>query len=162
MIRFNAKGMMVFPCPNIDEEDEQSILVAEQCFCTEGHNLVDSKVKFKDFDGILLKVKSKDSSQTGLIALSPICGDKSRITLDIELEEGEMYDIYCPECDDKLPVYSDCTCGGSLVTLFNSPAKDYNDSFCVCNRVGCYKSVVNEVEDSFSTTKLQTRWNKYK
>ena len=66
MIRFNAKGMMVFPCPNLDEEDSQNILVAEECFCSKGHNLVDDKVKFKDFDGILLKVKSKDKSKSGL------------------------------------------------------------------------------------------------
>ena len=153
---------MVFPCPQQDENDNESILVAEECYCPNGHNLVDGKAKFSNFDGILLKIESEDGSKSGFIAMSPICGDKTRICMDFNLKQDELYKLFCPTCNTKLPIYSDCSCGGSLVTLFNTTEENFNDSFCVCNRFGCHKSVVNEVEDSYSTAKLQTRWNKYK
>ena len=41
MIRYNAKGLMVFPCPVKDENGKDSILVAEECYCPNGHNLID-------------------------------------------------------------------------------------------------------------------------
>ena len=157
MIRYNKKGMMVFPY-HITDEDDESILIAESCYCPEGHNLVTSKANFSGFNGILLKVKNEDKTDSGLIALSPICGDQSRITLDIELKEDELYSLYCPECDTKLPVYSDCTCSGSLIALFLTPEKDFTDCICVCNRFGCHKSFVKKVEESFSARKTETRW----
>ncbi len=157
MIRYNKKGMMVFPCPNLEEEDD-SILVAENCYCPKGHNLVNNNAKFSGFNGILLKVENEDKTDSGIIALSPIWGDQARITMDIELKDGELYNLYCPECDTKLPVYSNCTCGGSLIALFLTPKKDFTDCICVCNRSGCHKSFIKKSEESFSTGKLHTRW----
>ena len=157
MIRYNKKGMMVFPCPNLDEDDE-NILVAESCYCPEGHNLVTGNAKFSGFNGILLKVENEDKTDRGIIALSPIWGDQARITMDIELKDGELYSLYCPECDTKLPVYSNCACGGSLIAIFLTPKKDFTDCICVCNRSGCHKSFIKKAEESFSTRKSETRW----
>ena len=148
---------MVFPCPGLDEDDE-SILVAESCYCPEGHNLVTGNAKFNGFNGIMMKIENEDQTDSGLIALSPIWGDKARITMDIELKEGELYNLYCPECDTKLPVYSNCTCDGSLIALFLTPKKDFTDCICVCNRSGCHKSFIKKAEESFSTRKSETRW----
>ena len=157
MIRFNKKGMMVFPCPDLEESDE-NILVAENCYCPEGHNLVTGKANFNGFSGIMMKIENEDKTDSGIIALSPICGDQSRIIMDIELKEDELYNLYCPECNTKLPVYSNCTCGGSLIALFSTDKKDFTDCICICNRNGCHKSFVKIAEESFSTGKLHTRW----
>ena len=43
MIRFNKEGLMVYPCPCKGDEDE-TILVAEECFCPNGHNLINDKL----------------------------------------------------------------------------------------------------------------------
>ena len=157
MIRYNKKGMMVFPCPDLDEDDE-NILVVESCYCPEVHNLVTANANFNGFNGIIMKIENEDKTDSGLIAMSPICGDQSKITLDIELKEDELYSLYCPECNTKLPVYSNCTCGGSLIALFLTPEKDFTDCICVCNRNGCHKSFVKKTEESFSIRKMQTRW----
>ncbi len=157
MIRFNAKGMMVFPCPNQTETDEEmSIIVVQECFCQNEHNLVSKKANFSGFDGVFLKVKTKNNE--GFIAISPICGDKSRISLDIELVEGEQIKLFCPECDVELPVYSKCECGGDLITLFSSKEIEYSDCISICNVIGCQSSVIRKGGKHYSATKLQPRW----
>jgi len=158
MIRYNVKGKMIFPCPNLEEGDQETILVAEECFCPEGHNLVDDNAEFNGFNGIVVKVENLEKTNSGLIALSPICGDKSRISMDIELNKGEIYTFYCPECETKLPVYSDCTCEGSLITMFCTDKKEYSDCICICNRYGCHKSRVMHAKDSYNTRKSESRW----
>lgn len=157
MIRYNAKGHMIYPCPNLDE-GEESILVAEECYCPNGHNLVKDNADFNGFDGIVVKVENLDKTESGLIALSPICGDKSRITLDIELKKGEKYTMYCPDCDSKLPIYSDCTCGASLIALFCTNENDFADCICICNRYGCHKSYIKDSEEAYNTRKSESRW----
>ncbi|MFH1194964.1 MAG: hypothetical protein V1720_04590 [bacterium] len=138
---FDSKGMMIFPSPIRKEiKESEKVLVINECYCPNGHNLVNSRVSFNGFHGIMLKVKCKDKS--GFIALSPIYGDKSKISLDIDLIKDELLEIKCPICDEQLPVYSQCTCGADLITLFSTNNKDYGNCIGVCSRVDCFNAEI--------------------
>ena len=124
---FNNKGMMLFPNPMKKSELHQSksLLVIKKCYCPRGHNLVSNKAMFDTFKGILLKAHR--GSQAGQLALSPVYGHKSRITLDLEVHSGEVWEISCPTCEEKLPVFSNCSCGGNLIALFLKPDANFSD-----------------------------------
>ena len=95
MKRFDKKGMMIYPNPKKKESPcrKEKVLVVEECYCQAGHSLISGKVKFDGFSGILFKVKR--AGQVGLVALSPVYGCDHRISLDLELTDGEIYDFHC-------------------------------------------------------------------
>jgi hypothetical protein len=134
---------MIIPTPEKIKPEQKELIVIRECFCPNGHNLVTSKVKFNDRDGILLTIKRK--SKKGKIALSPVYGDKSRISIDVDLKEGDLVQLFCPDCKVKLSTYADCECGGELVVMFTQPAIDYKNCIGICNRVGCrHAEIKNE------------------
>jgi hypothetical protein len=148
MTRFDQSGMMIFPSPEkIKKAAElKELIVIKQCFCPEGHNLVSEQAVFDGFNGIVLKVKN--DNQEGLIALNPVYGLKHRISFGIKLKKDEMLDVLCPDCGKALPVYSVCSCGGNLVTLFLNDKNDFTSSLLICNRVDCNNAQIrfhNEV-----------------
>jgi len=134
---FNDKGMMLFPNPMRKTKlcKSENILVIQQCFCHNGHNLINKKAIFNGFMGIIVKVKNE--SEEGLVALSPVYGYKTHVSLDIDLEENSIWQICCPECDEPLSKYSECDCGGDMVAIFLNNKADYSDCIVICNRVGC-------------------------
>jgi hypothetical protein len=152
MRRFTAKGLLNFP--NIIGKKKQKTrqpedeVVIKECFCPNGHNLVSPKVDIKGKNGILIKVKK--GRKTGFIALSPVCGDKSKVTLDVELEEGEILELLCPICNVPLPVYAPCECGGDMVTLFCDKQGNYCNCIGICNRVGCTHAEIKQGTDLFN------------
>jgi hypothetical protein len=137
MERYDHKGMMVFPSPEkIKSAGKMAdLLVIRQCYCPNGHNLVNDKAVFDGFNGILLKVRNAGGE--GHVALNPVYGIKHRISLDIRLAHDELLEIFCPECGAPMPVYSSCSCGGDLVTLFLDEKPDFTNSILICNRVDC-------------------------
>ena len=139
---FNKEGLMIIPNPiKIEIKESNNVLVLTECYCKNGHNLVNRRVKFNDFDGIIIKLK-KDGKD-GLVAMSPIYGDKSRISIDLDLIERETYDFHCPECDAELPEFSPCSCGAELKALFNTREAVFANCTGVCNRVGCEHAVIH-------------------
>lgn len=150
MSRFNARGMWRLHDKLLHHKgkQEEDILIVKQCFCLNGHNLVSPRVQFKGYNGIMIKVRRE--KETGFLALSPICGDKSKLTLDISLQEGELLNLSCPVCNIPLPVYAPCDCGGDILTLF----ADKNGAFCncigICNRVGCSHSEIKHPDELFA------------
>lgn len=152
MTRFNAKGMWRIPSgkkkKNKGSEAIDEDMVITQCYCPNGHNLISPKVNVRGYNGILLKVKrGKDE---GFIALSPICGDKSKYTIDIELSEGEIIELLCPECNVPLPVYAPCDCGGDMITLFCDKHGNFCNCIGICNRVGCTHAEIKKGSDLFN------------
>ncbi len=154
---FDKNGKLKFP------EKQQVTTVAEEaeiinyCCCPNGHNLVSSRVKVGKNDGILLKVSNEN--QQGFVGLSAMCGCKLRISMDIDLVDGEQYDFFCPECDSKLPVFNTCPgCGGELVTLFLDERSDYNYCIGICNRSGCPHSEIRKGED-LRICSIRERWD---
>jgi len=142
MKRFDKKGMMLFPNPLKQTQlcESENIVVIEECFCPNGHNLISKKVRFNNFYGILIKVRSGEKE--GYVALSPVYNDKRRISFDIVLKEKEIYEVICPECDVKLLKYSNCRCGADLNAMFLTMKRDFGHCIAFCNRVGCFNAGV--------------------
>ncbi|HOW26044.1 MAG TPA: hypothetical protein PK711_10280 [Bacteroidales bacterium] len=140
MALYNKKGMLFIPTPERTKAFSKvsSLLVISQCYCPEGHNLVSSRAIFDGYEGILLKVRKGD--QTGLVALSPVYGVKSRISYDIDLKKGDILQILCPVCEKPFPLYHPCSCGGHLVTIFMDEKINYSNCILICNRVDCFNA----------------------
>lgn len=133
---------MLFPNPIKKTEicKHKELLVIEKCFCHNGHNLINEHAVFNGFSGIMLKVCR--GGQSGTVALSPVYGYKSRVTLDISLKSGEIWDVCCPVCDEHLPVYSECTCGGKIFALFLNKKTDFSKCILLCNRIDCFNAEI--------------------
>jgi len=137
----DEKGMLFYPNPlDRDVARAPRVLVVTRCFCPNGHDLVNRRASFNNHPGILLRVRGRKGE--GLVALSPVFGEKCRIALDVDLEEGDILELFCPVCGVALPVYAPCPCGARLITLFQSPRADYSNCIGICNRVGCVNAEV--------------------
>jgi hypothetical protein len=148
MQRFDQNGMMIFPSPERIKKVGKlaDLLVIKECFCQNGHNLVSDQAVFDGFKGIVLKVKK--GSIEGHVALNPVYGLKHRVSLNIKLTKDDLLEVFCPECGVALPVYTDCSCDGNLVTLFLNDKADFTNSVLICNRVDCHNAQIrlhNEV-----------------
>lgn len=151
---FDKDGLMIFPNPTKKEiSKNKNVLVVSECFCFKGHSLIYPRASFNGLPGILLKVKMKN--ETGHIALSPIYGDKSKITLDIDLEDSQLLQLICPICDSPLPVYSKCSCEADLVALFLNKKIDFHDCIGICSRVNCFNSEIKSSSDLLNEAGLQ-------
>ena len=142
MERYDHKGMMIFPNPEKIKKagNLSDLLVIGQCYCPNGHDLVSEQANFDGFNGIILKVRHDD--REGLVALNPVYGLKHRISINIKLIKDELLEVICPHCGIALPVYSECSCGGNLVTLFLDEKPDYANSVLICNRVDCQNAQI--------------------
>ena len=156
MKRFDKKGMMIFPNPAGDKRilKSKKTLVIKECYCPNGHSLISSEVFFNKFEGILFRIARGDKS--GLIALSPVYGEKNRITIKLNLKDGDIWNFYCPECNIALPFYTLCECGGNLTTIFTSRDADFNHSIGICNRVGCQKATIHLGEELLTQAMLES------
>lgn len=154
MRRFDDNGLMVFPSEAMRElRESRHIVVIEACYCPRGHNLINERAKFSDFSGILLRVRH-NAMREGLVALSPIFGDKTRISLGIELQKGMVMKLLCPECGIPLPVYDECSCGADVIALFTRPVPDYGNCVGICNRVGCYNAELKSGNELLSLASI--------
>jgi len=154
MNRFNSKGMLVIPNPMPTESicKFKEVVVVKECFCPNGHNLISSKAIFNGFNGIVIRVTSKD--QEGLVALSPVYGYKSRVALNIDLNEGDVWEVRCPVCSHKLPVYSKCDCGGDMVCMFLDNKKNFQNCIAICNRIGCDQAGIKYGDEILSESMM--------
>ncbi|HNX44305.1 MAG TPA: hypothetical protein PLJ84_06125 [Bacteroidales bacterium] len=143
MKRFSKDGLLIIPVPEKKETESKNVIVIRECYCQNGHSLISNRIKFGEFEGLLVAVEK--GSAKGLIALSPVYGEKYRVSIDIGVEEGELLTLKCPECGAKLQSYGPCSCGGELVVMFTKPVPDFNYCIGICNRVGCpHSEIKNE------------------
>ena len=151
---FDDQGMMIFPSPLCPEfRERKHVLVVSACYCPNRHNLVNSRAQFNEFDGILLRLRKGE--EDGLVALSPVYGDRSRISLGLRLERSDVYTLLCPECGITLPVYDQCDCGADLFALFMTGDVSFANCICVCSRVGCHHSVVRHGNEVLTEAAIQ-------
>lgn len=152
---FNKKGMLVFPNPIKHSKicKEEKLLVFTECYCPNGHNLVSDNVQFNDFKGILLKIAKDDKK--GHVALSPVYGCKSRITVGINLTEGAQYKLSCPECETALSIFSKCHCGGDIFTLFLDKEAKFDSFIGACNRIGCTNAYIQIGKELITNARLE-------
>lgn len=120
----------------------------------QGHDLISKKAIFNGFDGIIFRVVKGD--EEGLVALSPVYGYKSRVALNIELKDGDVWEVRCPVCDTKLPVYSKCDCGGDLVCMFLDMKSDFHNCIAICNRIGCNHAGIKYGDEILTDAVMQT------
>lgn len=141
---YDNKGLLIFPSPkDTHAENEVQGVIIKKCFCINGHNLVSRQATFGEYDGIVLNVSMDDKK--GMIALSPVFGDKSKITVGIILDAGKLVKLSCPVCNAELPVFSNCECGGDLLIMFTGALNDFSNCVGVCNRIGCkHAEIKNE------------------
>lgn len=152
---FDKDGMMIFPNPIRKEiRENQHVLAVKECFCPNGHSLMSSRALFNGIAGIMLKVKLRNKK--GLVALSPVYGDKSKISIDIDLVDKELLELSCPKCSAALPTYSKCICGADKVALFLNRKIDFNDCIGICTRVNCFNSEIKSSNDLLTEAGLQT------
>ena len=138
-MNYYNNNIMIIPSP-IKQLTKDQVLVVTECFCPNGHNLVNEMSMFDGFSGITIKLKH--GRKKGLIAVSPFYGDTRSIAMSISLDHHEILDFHCPICNEMLPIFSHCSCGAALITLFNTPDANYSDCIGICNRVNCDNSVI--------------------
>lgn len=139
---FDKKGMMLFPNPMKKSEicESENLLIINECYCPNGHNLISDQAIFNGFKGIIIKVSRK--KQSGLVALSPVYGHKSRVSLNLSIKPDEIWEASCPTCDIKLPYFSKCSCEADIFTLFLDKNADFSNSILICNRIDCFNAQV--------------------
>jgi len=146
---YDKQGMLIFPNPlQKTIRESQEVIVINECYCPNKHNLINSKAMFGNLPGILLKVKQKE--EVGLLALSPVYGDKSRMSLEIDLIDKEALELLCPECDQNLSIFSNCECGADLVSLFLTEDLSFNEAAAICSRVNCFNAQIKSSTDIIS------------
>ncbi|MEJ2595446.1 MAG: hypothetical protein P8100_10045 [bacterium] len=156
MKRFDSKGMLIIPNPKQSNPllKGEKILVVEKCYCPNGHNLMSQRAIFDGFSGIAFRATREGES--GMVAISPVYGCKSRVSFDLDLKEGTIWHFHCPVCNEPLPFYKDCTCGGKVTVFFTTMYADYAHSFGICNRVGCYHSDIHYGQELLEQSMLES------
>ena len=153
---FDSKGMLFIPNPKQSNPllKGEKILVVKQCYCPNGHDLINERALFDGFPGIAFKAKRE--GEEGLVAISPVYGCRSRVSLDLDLKDGAVWSFHCPVCDEPLPFYKDCACGGKVTAFFTTRDADYTHSIGVCNRVGCFHSTVQHGQELLEQSMLES------
>ena len=153
---FNKKGMMIFPVPKKLREicEKEELLVFTECYCPNGHNLISENVQFNELKGILLKISDKENH--GHVALNAVYGCKSRVALGIKLREGSIYRLSCPECDEILPVFTKCHCGGDIFALFLDKQARFDYFVGACARIGCTNAVIQLGKELINSARLES------
>ncbi|MBN1388635.1 MAG: hypothetical protein JW965_09330 [Bacteroidales bacterium] len=127
-----------------DKLEKANITIIEEAYCPNGHSLISNDVLFCDFKAIHLKIRNKRFISD--LFVSPIVGDKSKVSLDTKLNRDMIYEFLCPVCNTTLPVTSPCSCGGSLMTLYLDKNLKLSNSVTICNRFGCPHSEVKGID----------------
>jgi len=128
-----------------DKIEKANVRVIDEAYCPNGHSLISDDVWFCDHKSIHLKIRNK--KYVSNLFISPLVGDKSKLSPDDKLNRDLIYEFLCPECNASLPVASPCTCGGNLMTLYLDKELKFSNSVTVCNRFGCPNSEVKGIEN---------------
>ncbi|MBT3382849.1 MAG: hypothetical protein HN778_09140 [Prolixibacteraceae bacterium] len=153
---FNKNGMLVFPNPLKKRKicDDENVVLFTECYCQNGHNLISDKAKFDEFNGIFLNAKKGE--QEGVVALSPVYGCKTRVVVGMKIKENDTYDLYCPKCNEALPAFSNCHCGGKIIALFLNKKAAFDSFIGVCNRIGCANSYIQLGEELITSIRHES------
>ncbi|WP_321289318.1 hypothetical protein [uncultured Sunxiuqinia sp.] len=155
MTRFTKQGKIHFPKnkffrPRRQSANIKETVIIEKCYCPNGHSLLDENSKFSDHPGIKIKV-IRNGGDEGFLVLSPKFGDYSKMSIDITFKNGDLLEMFCPECNAKIPIYSSCyICHNHMLTLFTTKDNSYQHCVGVCQKVGCHNSKMVENERMIS------------
>lgn len=141
MKNLSDKSINVYSGPiSSDKLNKHETNVFEECYCPNGHNLLSKDVLFFDFPAIKIQIRHK--KDLAILYISPVIGDKCKVSFDTRLKTELLYELLCPECSVMLPAFSPCSCGGNLVAVFLDKGLKLSNCVTLCNRFGCPHSEV--------------------
>ncbi|MFQ6092084.1 MAG: hypothetical protein ACE5OR_05285 [bacterium] len=155
--RFDKKGFLIIPDPKsiTEKEPRKKILVVKECYCPNGHNLMDDQVKFNGHPGIRHKIR-KSTGEEGQIVLSPVYGEYVRVEIGVDVAPGNVNTILCPECNVEFPTIDRCTCGkGEIKAIFLDKEASFQDSIGICNVIDCFNSKIFSYGEAISYKMLE-------
>ena len=155
--RFDKRGFLIIPDPKAihEEEVKKKVLIVKECFCPNGHSLMDNCVKFNGQPGIRHKIR-KTSGEEGEIVLSPVYGEYVRVEVGVDVKPGDANTILCPKCDVEFPTIDQCTCGkGEIKAIFLDNEANIQNSIAICNVIDCFNSKIFSYGEVISHTMLE-------
>jgi len=155
--RFNKKGYLIIPDPKSlpEEKPEKKILIVKECYCPNGHSLIDRRVKFNGHPGIRHGIR-KSSGEEGEIVLSPVYGEHVRVEIGVDVAPGDVNTILCPECGVEFPSIDGCACGkGEIKAIFLDKEATFQNSIGICNVIDCFNSKLFSYGEVISQTMLE-------
>ncbi len=116
--------------------------------CPNGHALQDSQVKIHREPS--LKVKVRNKGKEGYLYLDPVYGRYDNIIKDIEINEGDVVEMFCPECGIDLSDPDEtCQLCASPMFIFHLPHGGIVEG---CLKKGClfHKMKIVDAEMQFT------------
>jgi len=116
--------------------------------CPNGHSLQDSQVKIHREPS--LKVKVRNKGKEGYLYLDPVYGRYDNIIKDIEIKEGDVVEMFCPECGIDLSDPDEtCPLCASPMFIFHLPGGGIVEG---CLKKGClfHKMKIVDAEKQFT------------
>lgn len=101
--------------------------------CSKGHSLRCDSVKIHDYASI--KVKATYKNNGGFVYIDPIYGSFDNIIEGMHVPEGEIIELFCPECEENLTAKDDsCQVCLSPMFVFHLPNNGIVEG---CLKKGC-------------------------
>jgi len=117
----------------IEIEVPSSALNVQHAKCSNGHLLRDEKQKINGNPS--LKVKVRCRGKEGILYLDPVYGSHDNIEEGITIPDGDIVEMFCPECGISLKDVNDtCQSCSAPMFVFNLPHGGIAEG---CLRKGC-------------------------
>jgi len=118
--------------------------------CSNGHSLRCENVRIHDFPSI--KVKANVNDDKGFIYIDPIYGSFDNILEGLNIPEGSVAELFCPECGESLTDPSEsCKICSSPMFIFHLPNQSIVEG---CLRKGCMFHELKIVDVDQQITRL--------
>jgi hypothetical protein len=107
--------------------------------CPAGHSLMSDTKKFDRERAIAVVVKA--SGQSGMLYLNPFYG-KFDYEVDIPLNQGDVIEVFCPECQVSLMIEEKCNLCDIHMFAVHLPDGGQVEA---CPKVGCQRHALKIV-----------------
>ncbi|MBU0475437.1 MAG: hypothetical protein KKF62_14915 [Bacteroidetes bacterium] len=118
--------------------------------CSKGHSLICENVKIHDYPSIKVKASYKDNN--GFLYIDPIYGSFDNIIEGMHVPDGEIIELFCPQCNENLKALNDtCQVCLSPMFLFHLPNNGIVEG---CLKKGCMFHKLKIVDAEEQITRL--------
>ncbi len=133
---------------NIEVEVAPKKLYVTHATCPKGHALQTTEVKIHKEPSLKVKVRSR--GKEGFLYLDPAYGRYENVEKDIKIKDGDVVEMYCPECGaDLRDPEETCQLCSSPMFIFTLPGGGIVEG---CMRKGClfHKMKIVDAEKQFA------------